>query len=123
MKVKFASYILILAAAIFWGSREIGLAQIAFTAGVTVLVFSLAKVSERVAAMATGKDYVTEETEGESLRRRFRDLSDADKEDIAQIVWDRLFIWAGRSIVKKLWLIVLSCIVGLATWFGKDHIR
>jgi len=59
----------------------------------------------------------------DELPKALRRMSQSDKEEIAQMVFDQLFVWAGRSIAKKLWLFLVALLFALVGWFAKDHIR
>ena len=116
--------ILILAAAGMLAGIEVGLIQgpiasLVLAAGaVTALMFSLMK--GKVGAMAGNRGVMNHDDE---LPQKFLRMSDADKDEIAQMVFDRLILWASRSIIKKLWLIFLAIAFAIAGWIVKDHIN
>lgn len=77
--------------------------------------------NRRGVAMAGGG--AEDESQGSGpLHSRIDRMSDADKDEIAQLVFDRLFVWAGRSIAKRLWLGVLAVALAVVGWVVKDHI-
>lgn len=90
-----------------------------FTGATTALFFSAARAASRGLAM-TGHGTTDSH---DDFPDRFSRLSEKEKDDIAQMVFDRLFVWAGRSVVKKVWLGILAVVLGGLGWIFRDHIK
>lgn len=102
-------------------------AVIAAAGAITALVFAVLRQSRGRRALMAGHDVLTageEEDEhpaGHGGRTRRR-LSDAEKEEIIQALFDKIYVEIGRSVVKKILLIAVAFAFAIAAWLGKNHI-
>lgn len=92
----------------------------AVMASAVIVFYTLLMARGPKGEVMAGNEGVSRDSPGRQAR--ISRLTDAEKEEIIQGLFDKIYVEVGRSVVKRIGLAILSAIVAFLVWLGKDHI-